>query len=241
MNFAEESVLVEYAFTELSNAEVRDLPQRVNNAVETLVTRDRLPSDEDVRELVREAATNVTAADANDNPTGGGDYDREELRVRVLLPHSVALHLAMHRSFHEEQPSSATPLSPTDVRILTRRSRRARLRAVRQQLAVNEIVRRSVPHCVVCMEKIQCRAQRLVLECMHEFHRNCIVPWLGRRRICPICRTHIDLTPRLDETHLINARRTRASQRRAIRIRSQDAHRRARENMNTETSINFLV
>lgn len=230
MDLLDEGVLVEYTFPGLSNRDTENLPQRVSEAVDLLVTRERLPSDEDVRALVRESTLGAELRDSEEesNPT-----------VRVLLPHSVAVDLALYRSFHEQQPQHTTPLTQTELRILTRRSRRIRLRLVREQLRWNEILRRASVNCVICMEPVTCQAQRLVLECTHEFHRDCIIPWLDTHRACPTCRGGVNLTPRADEAHLTNTRQTRFSLRRAAALRRMQYEVESDSDMEIDDFINF--
>ena len=47
-------VMVEYEFFNVPSSCLEQLPERVTRAVNTLVRRQRVPSDEDVRELVQE-------------------------------------------------------------------------------------------------------------------------------------------------------------------------------------------
>ena len=43
--------------------------------------------------------------------------------------------------------------------------------------------------CAICLEEFQVREFLRVLPCDHEFHRDCIDPWLKKRsRFCPICK-----------------------------------------------------
>ncbi|KAF3934419.1 hypothetical protein ABW19_dt0206534 [Dactylella cylindrospora] len=49
------------------------------------------------------------------------------------------------------------------------------------------------PECVVCLEEyIDGVSQVMRLPCGHEFHVNCITPWLTtRRRTCPVCKCDV--------------------------------------------------
>lgn len=196
-------VLVEYTFHDVSETKINDLPSQVENAVETLVGRERLPSDENVRDFIRQ--------------NRGGDEDDNDARVhdvsvQIMLPHSVAIEVALDRSFRHEQPLPRLELTPTDLRVLTRRSVRARLRSLRRRLRRESIVPKETITCIICLEQIRHTSNRITLECGHDFHRNCVVEWLAETpRRCPTCRQEIDLTPKLDEQHLTMASRTRSS------------------------------
>ena len=137
-------VMVEYEFFNVRSSCLGQLPERVTQAVRTLVRRQRVPSDEDVRQLVQET-----------NAEGGNEEEEEQrllssaasvdvdpadafavapARVRVMVPHNVAVELALHRSFQEggnvEQRSA---LTAAELRALHRRSQLIRLRRLRAQ------------------------------------------------------------------------------------------------------------
>lgn len=47
--------------------------------------------------------------------------------------------------------------------------------------------------CAICLNPISFR-ERFTLECMHRFHKNCIIEWVGEHSInldCPLCRHRI--------------------------------------------------
>lgn len=205
----EQPVLVEYTFSGLSQRAARDLPQRVEAAIDSLVRRERLPSDEDVRAIVHGVAQQETRTGSQ---TGSQEQlvdENHDLSVQVMLPHEIAVGLAMHRSFHTVQPRPVEPLTVVELRTLTHRSRRTRLRIVRRRMAARQPARHAPTTCVICLNPVRCIATRLVLECEHEFHRDCITEWINTSRMCPTCRSDVDLTPRVDEMHILNARRTR--------------------------------
>ena len=195
-----EPVLVEYTFHNVSN--VQRLPGQVESAIESLVGRERLPSDENVRNFIEENSGDVETA----------EEEGSVVRVQIMLPHEVAVEVAMDRSFHTEQPSQKEPLTTTEMRILARRSVRARLRTLRQRLGGENILPREHDTCVVCLEQIRFNCNKITLECEHTFHRDCVAEWLAKMpRQCPTCRFGVNLSPRLDEEHFLATSRTRSS------------------------------
>lgn len=51
---------------------------------------------------------------------------------------------------------------------------------------------KSVADCVVCLEKFKVgESCRLLPNCNHNFHAQCIDSWLMKTPICPICRTGV--------------------------------------------------
>ena len=45
--------------------------------------------------------------------------------------------------------------------------------------------------CVICLRSIVFN-DRLFLRCGHVFHENCIDRWITTKRICPVCKVHLD-------------------------------------------------
>lgn len=195
-------VLVEYVFHDVTESKIQRLPAQVETAIESLVGRERLPSDENVREFIRENSSNGES----------GEEPRGIARVQIMLPHEIAVEVAMDRSFNTEQPRQDTPLNTMELRILTRRSVRTRLRTLRHRLSRENILPREYGTCIICLEQIRYNSNKITLECEHDFHRQCVVAWLAKMpRQCPTCRFDVDLTPRLDEEHVAAALRTRSS------------------------------
>ena len=86
MTDVSQPVLVEYTFPGLPHGAVRDLPRRVEAAIQSLVTRERLPSDEDVRAIVRGVAEQEGQENAEHR-------ENQSLSVQVMLPHEIAVDL----------------------------------------------------------------------------------------------------------------------------------------------------
>ncbi|KAF8405400.1 hypothetical protein HHK36_010305 [Tetracentron sinense] len=42
--------------------------------------------------------------------------------------------------------------------------------------------------CAICKESMQLTGMAMKLPCGHGYHGDCIVPWLGSRNSCPVCR-----------------------------------------------------
>eukprot|EP00943_MAST-04B_sp_MAST-4B-sp1_P007463 g7463.t1 len=51
--------------------------------------------------------------------------------------------------------------------------------------------------CGVCLENITCGARIYDLKCLHQFHVDCLRPWLPRSGLCPMCRQNIQ--PKLEQ------------------------------------------
>ena len=54
-------------------------------------------------------------------------------------------------------------------------------------------------NCVICLEEMNVGAEDtlerfLQLNCMHKFHRDCIVPWLDKQSKCPLCKQDVQVT-----------------------------------------------
>lgn len=224
MNFLqqpEEGVVVEYEFFQVPD--VDDLPSRVASAVEELIRRERTPSDEDVRAMVQSMGdetepshSRVQIAEAQTSPTAtnrsgeSGESGGSAARVRVVMPHTNAMELALHRSFQNGgNPARESRLTTHEIQILVRQSTGYRLRRLRRRnFPPSGVVTRSrarrarLAHvrprsperfeCVICMDPIRYRSRRIFLSCGHVYHRDCIVQALASLpRRCPSCRTEI--------------------------------------------------
>lgn len=42
--------------------------------------------------------------------------------------------------------------------------------------------------CVICMEKMDVGSEATKMPCSHIYHGNCLMNWLGVKRVCPTCR-----------------------------------------------------
>lgn len=50
--------------------------------------------------------------------------------------------------------------------------------------------------CVICLSDFEAGDTLVVLNCQHEFHKDCITPWLsGSSRTCPLCKQDAHTTP----------------------------------------------
>lgn len=60
-----------------------------------------------------------------------------------------------------------------------------------EELARVEHVRISQPDkaCAVCQESLDVGVRAIQLNCKHEYHEECITPWLQKSDKCPMCRT----------------------------------------------------
>ncbi|GAB6028186.1 hypothetical protein CHUAL_002391 [Chamberlinius hualienensis] len=59
--------------------------------------------------------------------------------------------------------------------------------------AVSELKRRIVrgetgESCAICLKKYDEEDEVIEMPCKHEFHLECIMPWLSKSNSCPVCR-----------------------------------------------------
>ncbi|WP_448216697.1 RING finger domain-containing protein [Endozoicomonas sp. 2B-B] len=46
-------------------------------------------------------------------------------------------------------------------------------------------------NCPVCLESFDGREVRVLEDCHHMFHKDCVARWLSANSICPLCRTSL--------------------------------------------------
>ncbi|XP_039628209.1 RING finger protein 215 [Polypterus senegalus] len=52
-------------------------------------------------------------------------------------------------------------------------------------------LRGEAENCAVCLEQFNNNQRLRVLPCLHEFHQDCVDPWLLLRQTCPLCKRSI--------------------------------------------------
>lgn len=203
-------VMVEYEFFNVPSSCLGQLPERVTRAVDTLVRRQRVPSDDDVRELLQEENQPAPSNGESVYVVSESAPVVEPARVRVMLPHNVAVELALHRSFQDGgNVDQHSALTAAELRALVQRSQVVHVRQLLEQHEERQSPqgscrtperRRISPAastCVICLERVRHSRDRMFLDpCGHVFHKDCIVQWLEKLpRQCPTCRVNVDLTP----------------------------------------------
>ncbi|XP_029957446.1 E3 ubiquitin-protein ligase RNF43 isoform X2 [Salarias fasciatus] len=68
----------------------------------------------------------------------------------------------------------------------------------------------SSPVCAICLEEFQDGQHLRIISCAHEFHKDCVDPWLLQHRTCPLCMHNIMGTERQSQRsrHQQNAEQT---------------------------------
>jgi protein-arginine kinase activator protein McsA len=62
---------------------------------------------------------------------------------------------------------------------------------------VDENNKLECPSCTVCFDEFEIGSTASCLPCKHQFHKECISPWLSEHNTCPICRFSLptEVTP----------------------------------------------
>jgi E3 ubiquitin-protein ligase RNF115/126 len=62
------------------------------------------------------------------------------------------------------------------------------IESMNSEIVVDDIV------CSICLENIQIgTSAKVIPNCLHKFHEDCIKPWLINNAICPYCRRNVVL------------------------------------------------
>lgn len=49
----------------------------------------------------------------------------------------------------------------------------------------------NLSECVICLDKMKENENLTILKCSHIYHQSCLVLWLSKKSICPLCDTNI--------------------------------------------------
>lgn len=63
----------------------------------------------------------------------------------------------------------------------------------KEEQSLHSFVNKSsnLSECVICLEKMKENEKLTILKCSHIYHHSCLVLWLSKKSICPLCDTNI--------------------------------------------------
>ncbi|NXI37262.1 RNF43 ligase, partial [Galbula dea] len=64
----------------------------------------------------------------------------------------------------------------------------------------------SAPVCAICLEEFSEGQELRIITCSHEFHRECVDPWLQQHHTCPLCMFNILARDPVDQTTVAGSR-----------------------------------
>ncbi|KAF1472859.1 E3 ubiquitin-protein ligase RNF43, partial [Pygoscelis antarcticus] len=64
----------------------------------------------------------------------------------------------------------------------------------------------SAPVCAICLEEFSEGQELRIISCSHEFHRECVDPWLQQHHTCPLCMFNILARDSVDQATVAGSR-----------------------------------
>ncbi|NXK46790.1 RNF43 ligase, partial [Chauna torquata] len=64
----------------------------------------------------------------------------------------------------------------------------------------------SAPVCAICLEEFSEGQELRIISCSHEFHRQCVDPWLQQHHTCPLCMFNILAQDSVDQAPVAGSR-----------------------------------
>ncbi|NXG45750.1 RNF43 ligase, partial [Psilopogon haemacephalus] len=64
----------------------------------------------------------------------------------------------------------------------------------------------SAPVCAICLEEFSDGQELRIISCSHEFHRDCVDPWLQQHHTCPLCMFNILARDSVDQATAAGSR-----------------------------------
>eukprot|EP01103_Thecamoeba_quadrilineata_P003683 TRINITY_DN13437_c0_g1_i1.p1 TRINITY_DN13437_c0_g1~~TRINITY_DN13437_c0_g1_i1.p1 ORF type:complete len:360 (-),score=65.88 TRINITY_DN13437_c0_g1_i1:160-1200(-) len=88
----------------------------------------------------------------------------------------------LNRLMELHQPPKAPPTSQTFIDTLPQRD-------------IDDDNKMECPSCTVCFDEFEVGSSASYLPCKHQFHKDCITPWLSEHNTCPVCRFSLPTEP----------------------------------------------
>ncbi|XP_068167336.1 RING finger protein 215 [Antennarius striatus] len=110
------------------------------------------------------------------------------LLVALIL--STGVIVQARWQYQDQQLNDALELLPKQV-VLKRMSSLKTKRYRQPELWCDPSQSGETDNCAVCLEPFNNNQCLRVLPCLHEYHRDCIDPWLLLRHTCPLCKRSI--------------------------------------------------
>uniref|UniRef100_A0A8C0GJV4 E3 ubiquitin-protein ligase RNF43 n=1 Tax=Chelonoidis abingdonii TaxID=106734 RepID=A0A8C0GJV4_CHEAB len=104
--------------------------------------------------------------------------------VIVIVLIFVARYLSFPFSQDSLQQQTMQAISRLAIRKYQARCRQAALRDSASSCS-------SAPICAICLEEFSEGQELRIISCSHEFHRECVDPWLQQHHTCPLCMFNI--------------------------------------------------
>uniref|UniRef100_A0A2P2KVK1 RING-type E3 ubiquitin transferase n=1 Tax=Rhizophora mucronata TaxID=61149 RepID=A0A2P2KVK1_RHIMU len=119
----------------------------------------------------------LRALDSDNSPT---TLSMSEEEINALPVHKYKVPFSENASLHQASSSSATAEAKRESR-----KGDGNMKASEDELT-----------CTICLEQVNRGELVRSLPCLHQFHTNCIDPWLRQQGTCPVCKFRVGLGQR---------------------------------------------
>jgi len=117
------------------------------------------------------------------------DFESNDYEALMRFHEEATLAQSMGASQEEIQRCPHRVLETTDDDLLTQPSHHHHHHHHRHHPSDNNNAASSTAQqCPICLEEYQLQDRVRTIPCFHEFHADCIDPWLAHRAVCPICK-----------------------------------------------------
>ncbi|XP_030513624.2 uncharacterized protein LOC115727539 [Rhodamnia argentea] len=89
----------------------------------------------------------------------------------------------------QEVTGETSPVSEEQAEWMSTRASGLRAASWSSIQALEKVkVRGSEEKCVICLDRVMVGSEAVQMPCLHNYHEECIVNWLQRSNLCPLCR-----------------------------------------------------
>lgn len=133
------------------------------------------------------ASSAASAASASSTSPSSGALMHNPSQINALLRYIHTTTMA-RESYAEANNNNNAPSSLSDIQIKTEGLSPHMLAS----LPCSSLTNTMSDSCSICLEPMKIREKVIVMpHCGHMFHRNCIVTWLSRSPVCPLCKQDV--------------------------------------------------
>jgi hypothetical protein len=125
---------------------------------------------------------NTTPSDNNDD---GASSSASDLSSRICIRHECpGVQRYLQERSHEDKP----PDTQTDASLAASSQEDSLGMTLSQDIDVSQRAN-AMAECVICQDSLTDETVTFLVDCVHHFHKECLLTWSNVTNTCPVCKT----------------------------------------------------